>query len=376
MTRRRILCVFGTRPEAIKMAPVIFAARARPDLDVVAVVTAQHRGLLDDVLGSFDITPDIDLDLMQPDQTLADVTARVLTSMDEVLTRVQPALVLAQGDTTTVMATALGCFYRRVPFGHVEAGLRTGNRDLPFPEEVNRVIAGRLADLHFAPTEQARQNLLAEGVAGGSVLVTGNTVIDALLAVARRDAPLPVPLHDGQRLLLLTAHRRESFGAPLRRVFAAVRRLVDDNDDLVVLYPVHPNPNVQAAAAEVLGGHERVHLVDPLDYPTFVSAMKRSTLILTDSGGVQEEAPALARPVLVLREETERPEAVAAGVVRLVGTDETQVQRWAQRLLDDQELYASMATGASPYGDGQAAGRIAGRVSRFLEGEGAAGSRR
>lgn len=354
----RVMSVFGTRPEAIKMAPVVFALRDAPEFESVTVVTAQHRGLLDDVLAAFDIAPDVDLDLMRPNQTLAALTARVLTSMDDVLDRHQPDVVLAQGDTTTVMATALACFYRGVPFGHVEAGLRTGNRRMPFPEEVNRVVAGVVADLHFAPTASARQNLLREGVREDDVLVTGNTVIDALLKVAEQEVPLPVEVAAHERLILLTAHRRESFGAPLREAFAAVRTLLENNPDVRVLYPVHPNPQVVAAAEEVLGGLERVHLVEPLDYPTFVSAMKRSTLILTDSGGVQEEAPALAKPVLVLRDETERPEAVDVGVVRLVGPRRAAIEHWAQRLLDDQELYAQMATGASPYGDGRAAGRI------------------
>lgn len=366
MTGRRVLCVFGTRPEAIKMAPVIFAARASGDLEVLTVATAQHRGLLDDVLRSFDITPDVDLDLMRPDQSLAALTSRVLMAMDDVIARAKPDIVLVQGDTTTVMATALCAFYRQVPVGHVEAGLRTGNRLMPFPEEVNRVLAGRLADLHFAPTQQAYDNLMREGVPAVNALVTGNTVIDALLTVAKQDAPLPLDIAPDERLLLLTAHRRESFGAPLRDVLGAVKQLVEDNPDLRVLYPVHPNPHVTSAAHEVLGQHPRVHLVPPLDYPTFVSAMKRSTVILTDSGGVQEEAPALARPVLVLRHETERPEAVDAGVVRLVGTDAVEVRTWTQRLLDDPGLYGQMATGASPYGDGLAAGRIVDRVRSYL----------
>jgi UDP-N-acetylglucosamine 2-epimerase (non-hydrolysing) len=364
------MTVFGTRPEAIKMAPVVFALREAPEFDPVTVVTAQHRGLLDDVLKVFDIVPDVDLDLMRPDQSLAQLTARVLTSMDETFEQLQPHLVLAQGDTTTVMATAMACFYRGIPFGHVEAGLRTGNRRMPFPEEVNRVVAGVVADLHFAPTATARDNLLREGVRDRDVLVTGNTVIDALLRVAELDVPLPVALAPHERLVLLTAHRRESFGAPLREAFAAVRAIVERNDDVRVLYPVHPNPHVVSAAEEVLGGHPRVQLIPPLDYPTFVATMKRSTLVLTDSGGVQEEAPALAKPVLVLRDETERPEAVEAGVVRLVGPHHAAIEEWTQRLLDDSALYAQMATGASPYGDGLAAGRIVERLSQFVHDRG------
>jgi UDP-N-acetylglucosamine 2-epimerase (non-hydrolysing) len=361
------MTVFGTRPEAIKMAPVVFALHEAPDIEPLAVVTAQHRGLLDDVLQVFDLVPDVDLDLMLPDQTLAQLTSRVLTSMDDTFQRLQPDLVLAQGDTTTVMATAMACFYRGIPFGHVEAGLRTGNRRMPFPEEVNRVVAGVVADLHFAPTAGARDNLLREGVAEADVLVTGNTVIDALLRVAELDVPLPVQVAEDERLVLLTAHRRESFGVPLREAFAAVRGIVERNDDVRVLYPVHPNPHVVAAAQEVLGDHPRVQLIPPLDYPTFVATMKRSTLVLTDSGGVQEEAPALAKPVLVLRDETERPEAVDAGVVRLVGPHRDAIEEWTQRLLDDPVLYAQMGTGASPYGDGKAARRIVERVSQFLQ---------
>jgi UDP-N-acetylglucosamine 2-epimerase (non-hydrolysing) len=360
--RARVVSVFGTRPEAIKMAPVVFALRDVPEFEALTVVTAQHRGLLDDVLSAFDITPDRDLDLMRPDQSLSDLTARVLTSMDAVITELRPDVLLAQGDTTTVMATALACFYRGVTFGHVEAGLRTGNRRMPFPEEVNRVVASVVADLHFAPTATARDNLLREGVDPQAVVVTGNTVIDALLQVAQEDVALPITIADDERLILLTAHRRESFGAPLREVFAAVRDIVEEYGDVRVLYPVHPNPHVLSAAAEVLAEHPRVHLVEPLDYPTFVSAMKRSTLILTDSGGVQEEAPALAKPVLVLRDETERPEAVDAGVVRLVGPHRAPIVEWTRRLLDDPAVYASMATGASPYGDGHAAERIVRRL--------------
>ena len=363
----RVMTVFGTRPEAIKMAPVVFALRECADIEPLTVVTAQHRGLLDDVLTVFEIVPDVDLDLMLPDQTLAQLTARVLTSMDETFQRLQPDMVLAQGDTTTVMSTAMACFYRGIPFGHVEAGLRTGNRRMPFPEEVNRVVAGVVADLHFAPTATARDNLLREGVEEDAVLVTGNTVIDALLRVAELDVPLPMDLAESERLILLTAHRRESFGAPLREAFTAIRRIVERNDDVRVLYPVHPNPHVVAAAQDVLGDHPRVQLVPPLDYPTFVATMKRSTLILTDSGGVQEEAPALAKPVLVLRDETERPEAVDAGVVRLVGPHADAIETWTQRLLDDPVLYTQMATGASPYGDGLASGRIVGRLQEYFQ---------
>ena len=355
---RSVLCVVGTRPEAVKMAPVVQELRRRPWARVRVVATAQHRQMLDQVLGLFGIEPDVDLDLMRPNQALADLTARMLTSLDAVLEREQPAAVLAQGDTTTVLTTALACFYRRIPFGHVEAGLRTGDLGYPFPEEMNRSVAGRLARLHFAPTESARANLRREGIVE-SVHVTGNTVIDALLQVAAREAPPPEGVPEDRRLVLVTAHRRENFGEPLRQICRALLALADANRDVHVLYPVHLNPNVAGVVRPALGGHPRITLCDPLDYLPFVTAMKRSTLILSDSGGVQEEAPALGKPVLVLRAETERPEAVEAGVVKLVGTDAGVIVSEAQRLLDDQVAYRAMARGVSPYGDGHAAERIA-----------------
>ena len=355
---RSVLCVVGTRPEAVKMAPVVLELRRRPWARVRVLATAQHRQMLDQVLGLFGIEPDVDLDLMRPNQALADLTARMLTALDATLEREQPAAVLAQGDTTTVLTTALACFYRRIPFGHVEAGLRTGDLDYPFPEEMNRSVAGRLARLHFAPTESARANLRREGIEEG-VHVTGNTVIDALLQVAAREAPLPPGVPEGRRLILVTAHRRENFGEPLRQICRALLALADANPGVHVLYPVHLNPNVTDVVRPALGAHPRITLCDPLDYLPFVAAMKKSTLILSDSGGVQEEAPALGKPVLVLRAETERPEAVEAGVVKLVGTDAGRIVAEAQRLLDDPAAYRAMAKGVSPYGDGHAAERIA-----------------
>ena len=356
---RTVLCVVGTRPEAIKMAPVVLELRRRPWAHVRVLATAQHREMLDQVLGLFSIVPDRDLDLMRPNQTLAALTARLLAALDETLELERPWAVLAQGDTTTVLATALACFYRRLPFGHVEAGLRTGDLAYPFPEEMNRSVAGRLATVHFAPTESARANLLREGVAEAAIHVTGNTVIDALLQVAARDTPPPAAVPAGARLILVTAHRRENFGTPLLAICRALLTLVERNVDVHVLYPVHLNPNVNEPVRAALGGHPRVTLCAPLDYLPFVAAMKASTLILSDSGGVQEEAPALGKPVLVLRAETERPEAVAEGVVKLVGTDHDVIVREAQRLLDDAAAYGAMARGVSPYGDGKASGRIA-----------------
>lgn len=342
------------------MAPVILALRREPWARVRVLATAQHRRMLDQVLGLFRIVPDVDLDLMRPDQTLSDLTARMLGALDASLRDEAPDVVLAQGDTTTVLATAMAAFYRRIPFGHVEAGLRTGDLANPFPEEMNRTVASRLARFHFAPTTAARANLLREGIPDGDIHVTGNTVIDALLQVAERDAAIGPRLDSSKRLVLVTVHRRESFGAPIREAFRALRALADANDDVEILYPVHMNPNVAGPARELLAGHPRIVLCDPLEYAPFVSAMKRAYLILTDSGGVQEEAPALAKPVLVLREETERPEAVAEGVVKLVGTSSERILSEAQRLLDDPAAYAAMARGVSPYGDGRASERIVG----------------
>lgn len=355
---RKIICVVGTRPEAIKMAPVILALKKSLDFDVRVLATAQHRKLLDQVLKVFDVEPDIDLDMMRPNQALTTLTARLLLELDDVLLSEKPDVVLAQGDTTTVMTVALACFYHRIPFGHVEAGLRTWDLQNPFPEEMNRVIAGRLAKWHFAPTESSRQNLLREGVLDRDIVVTGNTVIDALLSVADRKMELPVELDSTKRLILVTAHRRENFGEPFERICHAVLTLLERNQDVQVLYPVHPNPNVCDTAHRLLGSHPRVVLCDPLDYLPFVAAMKRAYLILSDSGGVQEEAPALGKPVLVLRHETERPEAVEEGVVKLVGTDFDMIVAEAQRLLDDDSAYRAMARGVSPYGDGYAAERI------------------
>lgn len=355
---RTVLCVVGTRPEAIKMAPVILALRASPNFKVRVLATAQHRHMLDQVLKVFDIDPDVDLNIMRPNQALTMLTARLLLDLDDVLQGEKPDVVLAQGDTTTVMAVAMACFYHRIPFGHVEAGLRTGDMANPFPEEMNRVVAGRLATWHFAPTEGAKRNLLKERVAPNDVYVTGNTVIDALLGVVGRQTELPFHVASGKRLILVTAHRRENFGEPFKEICRAVLKLVEANPDIQVVYPVHPNPNVKDVALQILGGHDRIVLCEPLNYLPFVEVMKRAYLILSDSGGVQEEAPALGKPVLVLRWETERPEAVEEGVVRLVGPNFDNIVRETQRLLDDDAAYKAMARGVSPYGDGQASGRI------------------
>jgi len=354
----RVLCVVGTRPEAIKMAPVILGLKAEPWAEVRVLATAQHRGLLDQVLDEFNIVPDIDLDIMRPGQSLADLTSRLLAAVDGALESEAPDAVLAQGDTTSVMVTALACFYRGIRFGHVEAGLRTGNIENPFPEELNRIIAGRVAKWHFAPTASSADNLVREGIAAGSVFITGNTVIDALFAIAGEiHAPFSIR-RPGGRLILITAHRRESFGEPMREICFAVRELARLYPDDHFLFPVHPNPNVQSLAEAILSESENVMLSAPLVYGRFVAAMKESHFILSDSGGIQEEAPALGKPVLVLRDETERPEAVEAGVVKLVGAHFERIVMEARKLLDDEVEYHRMARGISPYGDGKASQRI------------------
>ena len=359
LMKRKILCVVGTRPEAIKMAPVISGLeRSSPGSEVRVLATAQHRHMLDQVMTFFGITPDIDLNIMKPNQTLTELTARLLLELNKVLLEEKPDFVLAQGDTTTVFAMALACFYNRIPFGHVEAGLRTWDMQNPFPEEANRVIAGKLARWHFAPTEGSRQNLLREGVPDDDIFVTGNTVIDALLMTAAKDLEVGIELDPGKRLVLVTSHRRENFGEPFGNICRALRTLAENNADVQFLYPVHPNPNVKDVAHEILGDCSNIRLCEPLDYAPFVAAMKRAYLIISDSGGVQEEAPALGKPVLVLRDETERPEAVEQGVVKLVGPNYERIVFEVQRLLDDEAAYREMARGISPYGDGHATERI------------------
>lgn len=354
-----VICLVGTRPECVKMAPVIAALRKRGDVLVRVVGTGQHRELTRQTLSIFGIAPDVDLEVMRPNQSLAGLTARIFERLDPVLEAEAPRLVLAQGDTTSVMVAALASFYRRIPFGHVEAGLRTHNLRNPFPEELNRVIAGRVADLHFAPTEQARRNLLAEGVPDADIHVTGNTVIDALLDVTARDLACAYPKVNGRRLVLVTAHRRENFGAPMQRICDALRQLHDRLPDAEFVYPVHPNPNVRMTVEPALAPLERFHLIEPVDYEAMAGLMKAAYIVLTDSGGIQEEAPALGKPVLVLREETERPEAVDAGVAQLVGTGTDRIVEGVTRLYSDGDVYRQMARGISPYGDGKAAGRIA-----------------
>jgi UDP-N-acetylglucosamine 2-epimerase (non-hydrolysing) len=354
-----VLAVVGTRPDAVKMAPVVKALEQDPNFRPVLVATAQHREMLDQVLRLFDLKPHVDLDVMRPRQSLTEVTVRTLEGLDRVLARERPALVLVQGDAAPCFCGALAAYYHRIPVGHVEAGLRTHDKYRPFPEELYRRMTAAVADLHFAPTPWARDNLLREGCDPEAVHVTGNTVIDALQAIAPRVRPegLP-PLDPHRRLLLVTAHRRENWGEPLRRICEAVRELVARFPDVEVVFSVHRNPVVREVVHAVLGGVDRVHLVDPPDYGPFVYLEQRAYLILTDSGGVQEEAPGLGTPVLVLRDTTERPEGVAAGAVRLVGTDRDRVVSEAARLLRDPAAHRAMATATNPYGDGRAAQRI------------------
>lgn len=363
----RVLTVLGTRPEAIKMAPVIRRLQQTEGIQSRVCVTAQHRQMLDQVLALFEIQPDIDLNLMIPDQSLAELSAAIFAGLDPVIRAEKPDWLLVQGDTTTVMIAAILAYYNQVSIGHVEAGLRTGDKWQPFPEEINRKVAGVLADLHFAPTESARRNLLAEGVPEERIVVSGNPVIDALLDVVEQpyqpEGPPLSEIPQDRSVILVTAHRRENFGAPFERIFTAIRTLAKEYaDKITIIYPVHLNPNVQEPAQRILGNLPNVNLVKPLDYLPMAYWMKRATLILTDSGGLQEEAPALGTPVLVLRERTERPEALDAGTAKLVGSDPERILSETRNLLDDPKAHQAMAQATNPFGDGHAAERIVGAL--------------
>jgi UDP-N-acetylglucosamine 2-epimerase (non-hydrolysing) len=373
MNKTRVMTVIGTRPEAIKLAPVVQQLAAHDRFESIVVATAQHREMLDQVLALFHIQPDRDLNLMREDQTLADLTAAILTHLDPLLVEYQPDWLLAQGDTTTVMASALTAFYRHIPFGHVEAGLRTGNKQQPFPEEINRRMAGVIADLHFAPTDWAKANLLREGIKPEIIKVTGNTIIDALNQI--RQLPMPPEietllrekkiLSGEKQLILITAHRRESFGEPIREICLALKEIAEKYSGQVeLIYPVHLNPNIQQPVREMLGSVPNISLLPPLEYLPLVHLLMRARLILTDSGGIQEEATGLGKPCLVLREMTERPEGVEAGVLKLTGTSRAKIVQEASRLLDDETEYQRMAHAANPYGDGKAAERI---ISELLK---------
>jgi UDP-N-acetylglucosamine 2-epimerase (non-hydrolysing) len=366
---KRVLVVFGTRPEAIKLSPLIAALRSAR-LETTVCVTGQHRHMLDQVLPLFNIVPDYDLNLMQAGQTLSELTTRLLTALAPVLADVKPALVIVQGDTTTTLCAALAAFYARIPIAHVEAGLRTFDLDAPFPEEMNRVLTGRLASLHFAATTWAAENLLREGVSPNAVEVTGNTGIDAVLAIRDaieqgRASGLKLPVNGDRKLIIVTAHRRESFGEPFARICHAIS-LLANRPDVEIVWPVHPNPNVRRTVDETIQGRPNVWLLEPLEYLPFVDLMRRCYLLITDSGGVQEEGPSLGKPILVLRDKTERPEAVEAGTVKLVGTEYERIVAETVRLLDDDAEYQRMARSHNPYGDGRASGRIAHRIAEYL----------
>ena len=359
----KVMTIFGTRPEAVKMAPLVQELERRPEIESLCCITAQHREMLDDVLGLFSITPHYDLDIMEAGQSLFTITSKCLLRLEAVLEEARPDLVLVHGDTTTTFSSALAAYYQKVPVGHVEAGLRTYDRYSPFPEEINRTLVGDLASLHFAPTKSNRENLNREGILQG-VFVTGNTVIDALKTTVRpnyrfRNELLNTFDYGHKKVVLVTCHRRENYGAPMEGIMKALRRLADTYPEVELVYPVHPAPAVQACAAQYLSNHERIHLIAPLTPDEMHNLMARSYFVMTDSGGLQEEVPALGRPVLVLRRETERPEAIESGTVKLVGTEEDAVFSGAVELLCNPELYAAMAKAVNPYGDGEACRRIA-----------------
>ncbi len=359
----RVMTIFGTRPEAIKMAPLVLELQSRQGIQPICCVTAQHREMLDAVLEIFRLKPDYDLNIMEPRQTLSTITTKCLLGMEGVLEEAKPDLVLVHGDTSTTFAGALAAFYRQIPVGHVEAGLRTWDKYSPFPEEMNRKLVGDIADLHFCPTPANRENLAREGITDG-VFVTGNTVIDALKTTVRTDYSFSTQAlngldYTGKRIILVTCHRRENYGQPMANIMTALRRIADAFPDVELVYPVHLSPVVREAAGKYLSGHPRIHLIDPLSADEMHNLMARAYLVMTDSGGLQEEAPALGRPVLVLRRETERPEAVRAGTVRLAGTEEEEIFSLASELLHDERAYHAMAHAVNPYGDGQACRRIA-----------------
>lgn len=357
---KKVMLVFGTRPEAIKMCPLVNELKTRKEIETIVCVTGQHRQMLDQVLEAFSVVPDYDLSVMKERQTLFDVTTNILNRIREVLETVRPDVVLVHGDTSTTFVTALACYYLQIPVGHVEAGLRTYNIYSPYPEEFNRQAVGIIAAYHFAPTELSKENLLKEGKKPETIYVTGNTAIDALKTTVRKDYTHPVlEWAKDSRLIMITAHRRENLGEPMKHMFRAIRRVCDEHPDIKAVYPIHMNPAVRETAQAILGDDERIRIIEPLDVLDFHNFLARSYLILTDSGGIQEEAPSLGKPVLVMRDTTERPEGIAAGTLKLVGTDEGTIYENFKMLLEDQEAYRKMSTASNPYGDGFASKRIA-----------------
>lgn len=364
---KKIMTIFGTRPEAIKMAPLVLALKNDPELEPIVVVTAQHREMLDQVLEIFGITPDYDLNIMKAGQTLSEVTSRVILGLEEVIKEARPDMILVHGDTTTTFAGSLAAFYNEVAIGHVEAGLRTWQKYSPFPEEMNRQMTGTLADLHFAPTDDAAQNLRNENKPEDRIVITGNTAIDALKTTVKSDYRSDILDSAGERrVILLTAHRRENIGQPMHNIFSAIRRIVDEFEDVEVVYPMHKNPKVREIAAEHLNNHDRIQLIEPLDVIDFHNFANRSHFILTDSGGVQEEAPSLGKPVLVLRDTTERPEGVKAGTLKLAGVEEEDIYQLTKSLLTDETLYQSMSKASNPYGDGETSQRICEHIKYYF----------
>lgn len=357
---KKVMLVFGTRPEAIKMSPLVKELKKRKTIETIVCVTGQHRQMLDQVLEAFDIVPDYDLSIMKDKQTLFDVTVNILENIKQVLEKVKPDVVLVHGDTSTTFVTALACFYLQIPVGHVEAGLRTYNIYSPYPEEFNRQAVSIISQYNFAPTELSKKNLLNEGKKAETIYVTGNTAIDALKTTVRTEYTHPeLEWAKNSRLILITAHRRENLGEPMRNMFRAIRRVMDEHPDVKAIYPIHMNPIVRKTANEILGGDERIHIIEPLDVLDFHNFQARSYLILTDSGGIQEEAPSLGKPVLVMRDTTERPEGIQAGTLKLVGTEEEAIYKSFKELLENDESYEKMAHASNPYGDGKACQRIA-----------------
>ena len=365
----KVMSIFGTRPEAIKMAPLVKELEKRKEIESIVCVTAQHREMLDQVLNTFDIKPDYDLNIMKQGQSLADVTTRALVGLEEVIKDVKPDIVLVHGDTTTTFAGALAAFYNQVAIGHVEAGLRTYDKYSPYPEEMNRQMVDRLSDMYFAPTEISKNNLLKENIDESKIYITGNTAIDAMSTTIDENYTHPELdwINAGERMILLTAHRRENLGEPMRNIFKAIKRIVDEFSDVKVIYPIHKNPKVREVANEVFGDSDRVKLIEPLEVFDFHNFQNKSYIILTDSGGIQEEAPSLGKPVLVLRDTTERPEGIEAGTLKLVGTDEETIYKEAKKLLTDKKEYEKMSHASNPYGDGHASERIVDAIVNYFK---------